>query len=765
MEKPDLELISKLGSIAASLSSINDISTLSYSLDAIVEGIAPSDYNTLFLFDDEKGQLELHNSDHFSKKESLHDAIIEIKKHADWVFQHKNNLLLDDLKINHGSDIDSTILGNKNSVLLLPVMCLDKIVGVFGMMGSEDNSFQKEHVALITFVCDLVGVVYNNIVLEKKQKSITANLKKSKEQFETLFESFPDAIFIHDYRKIKKINSSFLQLFEYDHVDEVIGIISPESILVDADKQSKDILGSDDMIASSFVPQLQLKKKNGSNFLAEIYVSHVKINDLSLAQVTVRDITERKKIEDKLNKEEQKSVLIKQAEQVPGIIYQYKIDDQGNKSYPFASGKMLAFFNTNSEEIIEGKTEIFDNILDEDRDMFEESLKASIQELKDWSLDYRVNTRLKGIRWIRGNSKPIKMPDGSITWHGYITDITENKIAEDALLDSERQIKTMFDYAPDSVIVVDKKGNVTKWNPKAESMFGWSSAEIIQMNIFNTILPNQSYQSFFTSKDINNNDENNQNIEIIAKKKNGSSFPISAAISIMKIKQEDFYIIFISDISIRKQSEDKIKQSLIEKNVLLKEIHHRIKNNMQVITSLLSLQSSFITEDHIKDQFMSSQYRIHSMGMVHEMLYQSEDVSRIDFGNYITELIEGLVHGMKGENNQVELIIECPELHLNLDTAIPLGLIINEIITNSLKYGIIDNNKGKIFLHLNPLEYPKFELEIGDDGPGFSTEYDFRNSKSLGIMLIHNLIKQLNGQIQRENEQRGSVYKLIFEEV
>lgn len=326
MEKTDLELISKLGSIAASLSSINDISALSNSLDAIVEGIVPSYQNALFLFDDDQDKLLLHNSVHISKKESISDAITEIKKHADWVFQHKKNLLLDHSKLNDVPINAADILSNKSSVLLLPVMCLDKIVGVFGMIGTEGNAFQKEHIALITFVCDLVGVVYNNIVLEKKQKSITANLKKSKEQFETLFESFPDAIFIHDYNKITKINSSFLHLFEYDHVDEVVEKISAESILANTDEHSKDILGSDGMIAASFVPQLQLKKKNGSNFLAEIYVSQIKINDLSLAQVTVRDITERKKIEHRLNREEQKSVLIKQAEQVPGIIYQYKID-------------------------------------------------------------------------------------------------------------------------------------------------------------------------------------------------------------------------------------------------------------------------------------------------------------------------------------------------------------------------------------------------------------------------------------------------------
>ncbi|WP_276165314.1 sensor histidine kinase [Zobellia alginiliquefaciens] len=208
-----------------------------------------------------------------------------------------------------------------------------------------------------------------------------------------------------------------------------------------------------------------------------------------------------------------------------------------------------------------------------------------------------------------------------------------------------------------------------------------------------------------------------------------------------------------------------IKSRLNERDTLLKEIHHRVKNNLQVITSLLSLQSSFIKDDKIKGLFRYSQYRINSMAIIHEMLYRSKDLSRINYGDYVKQLATTLIASMKGSDKKIDLHIEAEELHLNLDTSVPLGLMVNEIITNSLKYGFKNKDEGTISIKFEKLKYPNFLLHIGDNGTGFSDEIDFRNTKSLGLKLIHMLTLQLKGTIEKDNTENGTHYIITFQEI
>ncbi|SHJ50627.1 sensor histidine kinase [Pseudozobellia thermophila] len=212
---------------------------------------------------------------------------------------------------------------------------------------------------------------------------------------------------------------------------------------------------------------------------------------------------------------------------------------------------------------------------------------------------------------------------------------------------------------------------------------------------------------------------------------------------------------------------ERIESRLKERDTLIKEIHHRVKNNLQVVASLLSLQSSFIKDETIKMLFRYSQYRINSMGMVHEMLYRSGDLSKIDYGGYIKELVGTLIQSMRGKKSKIELITEVDNIYLNLDTSIPLGLIINEIITNSLKYGFKDSENGTIFIKLDKIDSSayKYRLEIGDNGSGFPPNVNFRNTKSLGLKLIHKLVLQLRGNIEKDNSKVGTHYIITFKEI
>ena len=206
------------------------------------------------------------------------------------------------------------------------------------------------------------------------------------------------------------------------------------------------------------------------------------------------------------------------------------------------------------------------------------------------------------------------------------------------------------------------------------------------------------------------------------------------------------------------------EEELERKNTLLKEIHHRVKNNLQTVSSLLSLQSKSIEDIAIKNLFKESQNRVICMAMVHEMLYQREDLSKIEYRSYIEQLTNYLLRSSKGGYAQVKVNINVPEIRLNVDTAIPLGLIINETVTNSLKYGFINETNGEIYIALKKETGRNYILEIGDNGVGYSGTPNNNNSNSLGLKLIKNLTRQLKGSIEKDATKVGTNYIVKFQE-
>ncbi len=199
--------------------------------------------------------------------------------------------------------------------------------------------------------------------------------------------------------------------------------------------------------------------------------------------------------------------------------------------------------------------------------------------------------------------------------------------------------------------------------------------------------------------------------------------------------------------------------------ILLKEIHHRVKNNLQVITGLLSLQGSTIEDEATKALFEVSQLRVQAMGMLHEQLYQSENLSRLSYGLYLRELVHQLLRSIKGPEHLITVDLQVPEdIYLNLDTAIPLGLLINELITNSLKYGFPQAEAGQLYLHLRQTAPKRYCLLIGDNGVGFSTPALPRKTSSLGLKLVRQLVRQLNGTLQHLEKRTGTHYRIEFVE-
>ena len=216
------------------------------------------------------------------------------------------------------------------------------------------------------------------------------------------------------------------------------------------------------------------------------------------------------------------------------------------------------------------------------------------------------------------------------------------------------------------------------------------------------------------------------------------------------------------DITATKLNEDRIKQSLKEKEVLLKEVHHRVKNNMQIISSILNLQSSYTTDSNILNLLRESQNRIKTMAYIHESLYQNKTFSSINFNEYLTQLISNIIHSYSVSPDKMQLQVDCEKTILNLDVSIPLGLIINELITNSIKHAFPDSSKGIISINLRTQNKLVF-LTVEDSGVGIGPNISTEKSGTLGLQLVYTLIDQIDGKINFERvEPQGTRVNISF---
>jgi two-component sensor histidine kinase/CheY-like chemotaxis protein len=210
----------------------------------------------------------------------------------------------------------------------------------------------------------------------------------------------------------------------------------------------------------------------------------------------------------------------------------------------------------------------------------------------------------------------------------------------------------------------------------------------------------------------------------------------------------------------RKQTEEDLKTSIYERDVLLKETHHRVKNNMQVIHSLLNLQTHYAENMEAVNVLKESQNRVKSMGMIHEKLYNSTDLSKINFSDYVYSLTSDLLTSYK-LSEKILPIIDVADLELNLETAILCGLIINELVSNSLKYAFPNTEIGEVHISLNLVDNI-YELVVSDNGIGFPEDLDFESAGSLGLQLVSNITNQLDGEIELDRSM-GTKFTIKFD--
>jgi two-component sensor histidine kinase len=211
------------------------------------------------------------------------------------------------------------------------------------------------------------------------------------------------------------------------------------------------------------------------------------------------------------------------------------------------------------------------------------------------------------------------------------------------------------------------------------------------------------------------------------------------------------------------KSAEQIRSSLGEKEILLKEVHHRVKNNLQVISGLLNLQAHHITDESSKEIYKESQNRIISMALIHEELYQAKDLARVDFGAYIENLAENLFGSYSVDKDRITLDLDIAHTEMVVDTAIPCGLIVNELISNCLKHAFPDGMSGRVRVVFHELDDKEYVLEVSDDGVGLPPEMDITRTASLGMQLVYLIAEQLKGEMEVSREG-GTSFRILFRE-
>ncbi|MBN8634747.1 MAG: PAS domain S-box protein [Anaerolineae bacterium] len=475
--------------------------------------------------------------------------------------------------------------------------------------------------------------------------------------------------------------------------------------------------------------------------------------------VNARDVTERSEIEDKLRlSEEYFRALIEKSTDITIIT-----DMFGTIQY--VSPSLERVFKRTREQVIGHSTLEFlhlDDVTDLLTTMTQglregAPIKVSTARFHDSEGQYHV------LEFTATNLLEYPAVKGVIV---NAREVTEREQIAQALRQSEEIYRLHFTNLNDVVYSYDANRIITSISPSVERILGYPPEPFIGQSLelitaLPLLRPGYGEKALEEAARVLSGERIEGTLyEFLAL--DGSV--ITAEISSSPILREGQVIGSVNvarNITERIQSETRLRTSLQEKEVLLKEIHHRVKNNMQIIASLLNLQSGTIADPATRVQFEDSQNRIRSMALVHERLYRSSELSHIDFEAYLRDLTGHLVQGYHGRSHGVELEIRAENIQLDVDTAIPCGLIVNELISNAFKHAFTGAAGGLIRIDVTRGDHGWYHLRVADNGVGLPPEIDFRESKTLGLQLVSSLTKQLKGTLEL-HRANGTVVSITF---
>ncbi len=325
-----------------------------------------------------------------------------------------------------------------------------------------------------------------------------------------------------------------------------------------------------------------------------------------------------------------------------------------------------------------------------------------------------------------------------------------------------KRLTAAVEQSSNTIVITDIDGRIQYVNKKFEELTGYTKEEVIggSPNLLKSGETSEEvYKDLWTAILTGNVWQG----EFKNRKKSGETYWERIKITPV-VDDNDRITNFIAmkdDITLEKEKDSRLEHSLREKEMMLKEIHHRVKNNLQIVISLLNLQATSAGDARLKSQLTISQNRVRSMALIHQMLYRSCDLSNIDIEDYLLSIAGQLLSSYDEQKDKVQIRIDAKDIHFSIETAVPFGLLINELLTNSLKHGFPDNRKGNIGISLSETNKDEYELNYLEDGVGIPLTLVNGHVLSFGMQLIDMLVSQLDGSISRIPSE-GTAFRIKF---
>lgn len=584
-------------------------------------------------------------------------------------------------------------------------------------------------------------------------------LRRSEENYRLFFENVHDVIYSvdRDFR-VLSVSPSVEPILGY-RPEEMIGAsfpdlgIIPEEYLEKALADTMRVLGGENVSSTTY----EFITRDGRRRFGEISGAPLYRDGEVTAVISVaRDITDRKRIENALEESEKRyRELVRFA---PAGIYE--VDYRENR-FISVNEVMCEYTGYTRDELL--TMNLFDLFTEESRALALQRIdQLSRGESVPDSVEYRIRTKGGRDIWILLNAR-YQFEEGELRGaSGVIYDITEQVRAKEAVEESERRYQALFDRSLDAVFINDFDGNFLDANDAALNMLGYSRNEIPSLNFLSFLDEEQMMKVASILDELKETGFQKGLSEFRLRRKDGTHIYVETEAAAI-VREGSAYAIqgIARDITGRKKAEEERERSLREKEALLREIHHRVKNNMQVISSMMSLQLDQTDDENIRALLEESRSRVRSMALIHEKLYLSGDLSRVNFGEYLDGLAKHLFQTYSDMAGHISLETRIEDIEFEIETAIPCGLITNELISNSLKHAFPGNRNGSILVAMAKNSDGSYTLTVSDDGIGFPEGLKPSEAKSFGLQLVQILTEQLDGTLSIEGTE-GTTVSLTF---
>ncbi len=599
----------------------------------------------------------------------------------------------------------------------------------------------REPVAIQGIARDITDRVRAEEILREKDKAIASSI---------------NGIALADLSgALTYVNSSFLRMWGYDSESEVVGELTTD-FWENAD-EAREVIEALQR-EENWIGEMVARRKDGSTF--DVHLSASIMTDEQGTPVSMFgsfiDITERKRMEAELFDAEEKYTAIFERSFDAVFINDFR----GN--FIDANSRALELTGYSREDV--GSLNFADFVSEDQLPMaaraLEELMETGSQKTPN---EYRMQREDGTFIWVETRSSVIYRGGEPYAVLGIARDITERKLAEEALRESEARYRQLVDYAPAGIIEIDiASGRFLSINDIVCDYTGFCREELLSMTP-SDILTEESFTHFTDrQRQALSGELPSDYTEYRVRAKDGHELCVSTHTRLIAEGEKPVRAtVIIHDITYRKRAEETLRSALHEKEVLLKEIHHRVKNNFQIIMSLLNLQKRKLTEERLVEEFSSSQNRIRAMALIHELLYRADNLSRIYFSEYIHLIARELLQGFSADKRRISLEVNAEGVHLAIDQAIPCGLIINELLTNSLKYAFPEVRDGKVAISMRA-DNDTVHLIVGDNGVGMPKHIDITRTETLGLKLVSLMVEnQLKGSLTLDRK-RGSEFIIVF---